>query len=438
MKKIIIVILALFFTIYAFSITKDVYFENMDIKDALMQLGTLYNTSIIFPESLNGKITVELYNVSIETALNVILSNFNYTFEKINDVYFIVTDQSILYYKSHTYTPKFRSPEELSKLIPFKNYIVGNNIIVYCPDDLWNNYKKLLENIDKDAKNNTIISYAIYYIKNSELKNYNIDTKKLLEALPYTSKFNYILNTFGFFTGNDPKVSVKGSIKLNASVNNSEIIFEISTENDSASAKFSANEGEVRKILEGKFGKFIVITNIKKINYESSSYKIEKLKLSLKNSFNLTYFSNQNLLMSISTENLSIFFEKNTFSYLGAKFNPINDFWLGGKINVQKATETSIIFEDKFSINPLYLEFNIDKQLNLEKMELNNILSNLYMKFGIGLKYYIDENVFIDISAFYDSLEIISGRLKFFHNNFGAVLYIDQNLNYGGGIYVNW
>jgi type II secretory pathway component GspD/PulD (secretin) len=89
MKKIIIVILALFFTIYAFSITKDVYFENMDIKDALMQLGSLYNTSIIFPESLNGKITVELYNVSIETALNVILSNFNYTFEKINDVYFI-------------------------------------------------------------------------------------------------------------------------------------------------------------------------------------------------------------------------------------------------------------------------------------------------------------------------------------------------------------
>ncbi|WP_126992304.1 STN domain-containing protein [Thermosipho globiformans] len=438
MKKIIIVILALFFTIYAFSITKDVYFENMDIKDALMQLGTLYNTSIIFPENLNGKVTVELYNVSIETALNVILSNFNYTFEKINDVYFIITDQSILYYKSHTYTPKFRSPEELSKLIPFKNYIVGNNIIVYCPDDLWNNYKNFLENIDKDVKNNTIISYAIYYIKNSELKNYNIDTKKLLEALPYTSKFNYILNTFGFFTGNDPKVSINGSIKLNASVNNSEVIFEISTENDSASTKFSAKEGEIRKILEGKFGKFIVITNIKKINYESSSYKIEKLKLSLKNSFNLTYFSNQNLLMSISTENLSIFFDKNASSYLGAKFNPINDFWIGGKINIQKATETNIIFEDKFSINPLYVEFNINKALNLEKMEIGNILSNLYMKMGIGLKYYIDENVFIDISAFYDSLEIISGRLKLFHNNFGAVLYIDQNLNYGGGIYINW
>lgn len=79
MKKILIIFLILLSSLY---LSVDIYFQNEDIKDVLIKLGQMYNKTIIFPNDINGIVNVELYNVNLETALKIILSNFDYYYEK--------------------------------------------------------------------------------------------------------------------------------------------------------------------------------------------------------------------------------------------------------------------------------------------------------------------------------------------------------------------
>lgn len=66
-------------------------FREVDIKDVLRQLARQYDLNIVFSESVKGLVTVTLHNVSIEQALDSIITVNGFAYTKKGSVYKITT-----------------------------------------------------------------------------------------------------------------------------------------------------------------------------------------------------------------------------------------------------------------------------------------------------------------------------------------------------------
>lgn len=68
-------------------------FREVDIKDVLRQLAKQYNLNIVFSESVSGRITVQLQNVTIEEALDAIITINGFVYTKKGEVIKVTTPQ---------------------------------------------------------------------------------------------------------------------------------------------------------------------------------------------------------------------------------------------------------------------------------------------------------------------------------------------------------
>jgi type IV pilus assembly protein PilQ len=68
-------------------------FREVDIKDILRQLAKQYNLNIVFSESVKGLVTVQLNNVSIEQALDSIITVNGFSYTKKENVYKVTTQE---------------------------------------------------------------------------------------------------------------------------------------------------------------------------------------------------------------------------------------------------------------------------------------------------------------------------------------------------------
>jgi len=66
-------------------------FRGVDIKDILRQLAKQYNLNIVFSENVKGLVTVQLTNVSIDQALDSIITVNNFAYTKKENVYKVTT-----------------------------------------------------------------------------------------------------------------------------------------------------------------------------------------------------------------------------------------------------------------------------------------------------------------------------------------------------------
>lgn len=66
-------------------------FREVDIKDVLRQLAKQYNLNIVFSETVKGLVTVQLNNVSIEQALDSIITVNGFAYTKKENVYKVTT-----------------------------------------------------------------------------------------------------------------------------------------------------------------------------------------------------------------------------------------------------------------------------------------------------------------------------------------------------------
>jgi type IV pilus assembly protein PilQ len=66
-------------------------FREVDIKDILRQLAKQYNLNIVFSESVKGLVTVQLSNVSIDQALDSIITVNGFSYTKKENVYKVTT-----------------------------------------------------------------------------------------------------------------------------------------------------------------------------------------------------------------------------------------------------------------------------------------------------------------------------------------------------------
>lgn len=74
-------------------IIESLEFREVDIKDVLRQLAKQYNLNIVFSEAVKGLVTVQLNNVSIEQALDSIITVNGFAYTKRENVYRVTTPQ---------------------------------------------------------------------------------------------------------------------------------------------------------------------------------------------------------------------------------------------------------------------------------------------------------------------------------------------------------
>jgi type II secretory pathway component GspD/PulD (secretin) len=68
-------------------------FREVDIKDILRQLAKQYNLNIVFSEQVRGLVTVELNNVSIEQAMDAVITVNGFAYNKKENVYKVTTQE---------------------------------------------------------------------------------------------------------------------------------------------------------------------------------------------------------------------------------------------------------------------------------------------------------------------------------------------------------
>ena len=68
-------------------------FREVDIKDVLRQLAKQYDLNIVFSESVKGPVTVQLHNITIEEALDVIVTANGYVYTKKGNIYKVTTPE---------------------------------------------------------------------------------------------------------------------------------------------------------------------------------------------------------------------------------------------------------------------------------------------------------------------------------------------------------
>jgi len=87
-------------------IIKYLEFREVDIKDVLRQIAKQYNLNIIFSQSVKGLVTVQLQNVTVEQALDAIVTTNGYVYTKKGNIYKITTPEEAE--KEGSYTRVFK------------------------------------------------------------------------------------------------------------------------------------------------------------------------------------------------------------------------------------------------------------------------------------------------------------------------------------------
>mgnify|MGYP006275317241 CR=1 FL=1 len=136
-------------------------FFNEDIRDVLTEVAMQTGVNIIFDETVVGTVTLDLLDVPLEQALEMILISGGYTYHKVNDYYLVgrATPASPMYQKlteTETIRLNYISAAAAIDLLPpfYSDYLrtssaQDNMITISAPQAVINEFKDDLRNLDK-------------------------------------------------------------------------------------------------------------------------------------------------------------------------------------------------------------------------------------------------------------------------------------------------
>lgn len=182
-KKFVLAFLILF-QILALSLTID--FSNASLGDILNEISLEGNVTIIYPSDITSlKTSINLQNVDVQTALNLLLLPMDLDYEKIDEkTYVIFSKKAKLFPRVFgEYNSKYVNPEYLLDIIEsfgIQGYVYGNKIYFYVSSS--ETAKRILEQIEQlDRKSDQM--FFCYNLKKFSLKD-------ILFSIPNNSKSN--------------------------------------------------------------------------------------------------------------------------------------------------------------------------------------------------------------------------------------------------------
>lgn len=174
----------------------DVSFIETDILDALLELSFISNLSIISDDSIEGLVSVNLANKTLEEALTAIISPGNYAY-KVYDSFIYVGSQSPVSPSFHLlstsclYKPVFTHPDQLVEMLTpyyqqYVNYIEGHDYLsIVAPDSIQKRIQQDIRIFDK-APQQVLLEVSIVEVSAEALEilgvkwNREIETGQLL------------------------------------------------------------------------------------------------------------------------------------------------------------------------------------------------------------------------------------------------------------------
>ena len=223
MTKIKILILVTIFSMFTLglgqTLINESFFE-MDLRQALSQLSYDTGQTIIADDSVGGYVTVDLKDVTLEKALNLVLLAGGYSWTKINGVYFVsLATPSSDKFRYFTTTVEYHSQNyksmDLVSLIPqyMRKYVntAGGDLYtltITAPKEISERIISLLKRLDK-PRTEINLEITVVEVSESLFKKWERDWGFSTSTGTSTSfsisgdwfKIN-ILNALGNFTGN--------------------------------------------------------------------------------------------------------------------------------------------------------------------------------------------------------------------------------------------
>ena len=163
-------ITAFFLILIALSVfSLDVSLVKVDIKEALYLLSNQAKVPIIYPPGISGEVTVELRNVSIETALNVILTGTPYDWFKRDGYYVVYSLQSLPITLGQVHVIELRNisaDQAMEYLKDYEDYVSKagpSAIAVFSGGKVYSKVKEILEKVDLPGRQLVIWYRVIFF-----------------------------------------------------------------------------------------------------------------------------------------------------------------------------------------------------------------------------------------------------------------------------------
>ena len=163
-----------------------VFFQN-DIRDALNQLSMQTGVNILYDESVVGTITIDLQDVPFEKALEMMLISGGYTYQKLDENFYIVgtpDPDSPMYKKlteSETITLDYISASYAVQLLPpyYEKYIstsnqADNKLTITAPKAVIEDFKEDLKKLDK-AEPQILIEVMVTEVSSEVINEHGMD-----------------------------------------------------------------------------------------------------------------------------------------------------------------------------------------------------------------------------------------------------------------------
>jgi len=136
-------------------------FVEQELREVLLELSSLSETAIVYDESIQGVISAKFDDITLNEALDIVLSPNNFDFKRYNN-HIIVGDSSLanptfhLLSSSCSYRPRFQSPEKIVRMVSsfYKEYISFDDdyVIITAPRKIMKRLRNDIENIDREPK----------------------------------------------------------------------------------------------------------------------------------------------------------------------------------------------------------------------------------------------------------------------------------------------
>jgi len=210
-----------------------VFFET-SIREALNEVSMQTGVNILYDETVVGTVTIDLQEVPLEKALEMMLISGGYTYKKVDDYYIVGTpdSNSPMYDKlttSETITLDYITASHAVELLPpyYEKYISTtgedeNSLTITAPEDVIKDFKEKLSEIDK-AEPQVLIEVTVTEISKEVIKERGMD---LFNITTESGDENYQLEYDGIFalSASGPAGQLLSQIKLLEEQNKAEIV----------------------------------------------------------------------------------------------------------------------------------------------------------------------------------------------------------------------
>lgn len=270
MKKIILISLVLLIVggilVYASDMTSSFVFSQENLRSAFQDISMAFNTPIVVDQTVSGKITMNLNDVTLSQAISTICKGYGLFYFDYDGVYFVGTNVSALSMKAVGYSQHviqlnyLSASDAMSFLQPYANYITYSvsypYLFFFGPQNVYDKALSVVKSVDMPGSN----TYVVYNIYSMSKSAYRIWRKTFYSSYLTVGQFksmNFgLINQFhssmkfvgdGFavasvgktvnFKANYlPAFAMNMSVKVNSSsATQSNLTFNVSTQETSAS-----------------------------------------------------------------------------------------------------------------------------------------------------------------------------------------------------------